>query len=50
MHETDPAKSKALVDEAGRFGPEPFAAPLPQPPVQPEDVPLIYGMAIESAR
>jgi hypothetical protein len=42
------AKSLALVVEIERIGLEPFHAPEPLPPIQPEDVHLICWMAIES--
>lgn len=43
------AKSLALMEEIERIGLEPFHAPEPLPPIQPEDVHLICWMAIESA-
>ena len=42
------AKSLALVTEIERIGLEPFQAPDPLPPIQPEDVHLICWMAIQS--
>lgn len=43
------AKSLALIAEIERIGLEPFHAPEPLPPIQPEDVHLICWMAIEEA-
>jgi superfamily II DNA/RNA helicase len=43
------AKSKALVDEVERIGLQPFAAPAPLPPIQPDEVHLICWLAIERA-
>ncbi len=42
------AKSLALITEIERIGLEPFHAPEPLPPIQPEDVHLICWMALES--
>lgn len=41
-------RSKALVFEIKRLGIEPFRAPEPLPPIQPEDVHLVAWMAIEA--
>ena len=43
------AKSKALVEEVERIGLQPFAAPAPLPPIQPDEVHLICWLAIERA-
>lgn len=43
------AKSKALIEEVERNGLEPFAAPTPLPPIQPEEIHLVCWMAIERA-
>jgi len=43
------AKSKAIVEEVERIGLEPFAAPAPLPPIQPDEVHLICWMVIEWA-
>jgi hypothetical protein len=42
------ARSLALVVEIERIGLEPFQAPEPLPPIQPEDVQLVCWMALES--
>lgn len=41
------AKSLALVEGIERIGLEPFHAPEPLPPIQPEDVTLICWMPIQ---
>jgi hypothetical protein len=43
------ARAKALVEEIERIGLEPFQAPDPLPPIQPEDIQLICWLAIEKA-
>ncbi len=43
------AKSKAIMDQVERIGLQPFAAPAPLPPIQPDEVHLICWMAVEEA-
>jgi hypothetical protein len=47
-HPSTDAKSLALITEIERIGLEPFHAPEPLPPIQPDDVHLICWMAIEN--
>jgi hypothetical protein len=44
------AKSKAILKEVERIGLEPFAAPSPLPPIEPDDVHLVCWLAIERAQ
>jgi hypothetical protein len=48
-HASADAKSRALIAEIERIGLEPFQAPEPLPPIQPDDVHLICWIAIETA-
>ena len=45
--ETDAEKARYLVEEVERIGTEPFLAPDPLPPIEPEEIHLITWMAIE---
>jgi len=48
QYPSNAAKSKALVEEVERIGLQPFAAPDPLPPIQPDEIHLICWLAIES--
>lgn len=43
-------KARALVEEIERIGAEPFHAPAPLPPIEPEEVDLICWLAIQATQ